>query len=226
MKLTLTTLLELLVIMALVAPASAAVITWDSPQDISGPGDVSTTGAVVEAIDLTSDNAGAGTTSVNGVDFSWDGSLMGLAGGSGLLGGSSTGDSGYDSLLNTVDHGDSAAVNPWPIQLGGGSLVNGSQYEVQLWYTDNRGFAGSFTMNYDDGNGNTVNLDSNNNGLGQYVLGTFTADGPNQTLEISGGGPPGEPHLSAYQVRLIPEPATMTLLGLGVLAVMLRRRSR
>jgi len=211
--------------LAFVASASAGVVTWGAPQNSSGPGDVSTTDPLLEAINLTSDGAVPGTTTVSGVTFTWDNTIMGLTGGTGLLAGNTSGDADYDALLDSVDHGDSAIVNPWPIQVGGDNLLIGEGYTIQLWYTDNRGFAGDFTQIYGDGNGNTVTLDSNINGLGQFVLGTFTADGPSQTIIITGGGPPGEPHLSAYQIRGVPEPATMTLLGLGGLALIRRRRS-
>jgi len=184
------------------ASASAGVITWGAPQDTSGPSDVSTNGTLHESLNLTSDGAVPGTTTVNGVTFTWDNTIMGLTGGTGLLAGSTTGDADYDALLDSLDHGACDGC-PWTIQVGGGLLASGSDYEIQLWYTDNRGFADSFTQIYDDGNGNTVTLDSNNNGLGQFVLGTFTADDTTQNLAISGGLPPGEPHLNAFQVRFL-----------------------
>ncbi|MGI9457595.1 MAG: PEP-CTERM sorting domain-containing protein, partial [Aeoliella sp.] len=186
------------------ASASAAVITWGPAQDSSGPGDVTTNGTVVEAINLTSDvSVPGGPTLVNGVSFTWDNTIMGLAGGTGMLFGGDPGDpGGYNTILDSVDHGDSSIANPWPIQVGGGGLTVGNDYEIQLWYTDNRGFTDpTWSQTFDDGNGNTVSLLSQGSNLfGQFVLGTFTADGTSQTLEITGGGPPGEPHLNAYKI--------------------------
>jgi len=167
----------------------------------------------------------------NGVTFTNDDSLMGLAGGSGMLAGANPGDpGGYNTLLDQLDHGDSSINNPWPIQVGGGNLVAGDSYDIQLWYTDRRGFAGPFTQNYSDGNGNTVNLVAGGaNGFGQFVVGTFVADGTgSQTLEIAGGGPPGEPHLNAYQIRGVgvPEPTTFLLGGLGLISLGFGTRRR
>jgi hypothetical protein len=186
------------------ASASAAPITWGPPQDTTGPGDINTFETLIEAVNLTPGNLVPGTTVVNGVEFVHDDTLMGLLGGVGLLEGNTTGDADYDALLDSLDHGDTSIANPWPIQVGGGNLGIGSGYELQLWYSDLRSFAGSgWTQVYDDGSGNTVTLDAaGNGGLGQFVLGTFTADAPTQTLIIAGGNPPGEPHLTAYQVRL------------------------
>ena len=186
------------------ASASAAPITWGTPQDVMDVTDVSTSQTLVEAVNLTPDDLVPGETTVNGVTFTHDSSLMGLLGGTGLMT-NDTGDSEYNALLNSVDHGDSLVANPWVLQLGGGNLVAGSQYELQLFYSDNRGFAASnWGQNYGDGEGNSVTLNANGGNLmGQHVTGTFTAGGTTQALSITGGGPPGEPHLSAYQLRFV-----------------------
>ena len=190
----------LLVSLLCAASGDAGEITWDPPQNSSGPGDVSTEGTLVEAFNLTDAALVPGTTTVNGVTFTHDDTLFGLLGGVGLLDGNTSGDADYDALLDSVDHGNTAVADPWVIQVGG-NLQVGETYTLQLWYTDLRSFATGFTQIYDDGNGNTVTLDSDSGGLGQFVIGTFIADGPNQTLVIDNGDPPGEPHLNAYQVR-------------------------
>ena len=220
--------------LALVAPASAASISWGSAQDIVGSGDVlNQAGSMaVEAVNLTNAALVPGTTRVNGVNFVHDDTLMGLLGGTGLLGGNTTGDAAYDTLIDSVDHGDSSIANPWVIQVGGGNLVAGTQYDIQLFYSDNRGFAASnWGQVYSDAerNPSEVTLNANGGGrLGQYVIGTFTADGTTQDLAVTGGGPPGEPHISAYQVRGVPEPTTFVLGGLGLISLgfVARRRNR
>ena len=214
--------------LALIAPASAASINWGAAQDVSGAADVNNSQVTIEAVNLTPDSGVPGSTTVNGVTFTHDNTLMGLAGGNGLMT-SDTGDAGLNNLMNSVDHGacDGCA---WTIQVGGGNLVAGNQYDIQLFYSDNRGFAGaSWGQNYDDGAGNSVNLNANGaNRHGQHVTGTFTADGTTQTLSITGGGPPGEPHLNAYQIRGVPEPTTLVLAGLGLVSLGFvgRRRNR
>ena len=73
------------------------------------------------------------------------------------------------------------------------NLTTGSQYAVQVWLNDSRiygqGRAGTVT----GGSGNTVTLDYNstdtsnaNGGVGQYSIGTFTADATSQTFTITG----------------------------------------
>ena len=183
------------------APSSAGSITWGTPQDISGPGDVNNSESLVEAVNLTNADLVPGETVVNGVTFTHDDTLMGLLGGVGLLAGNTTGDEAYDVLIDSVDHGLSTIADPWVLQVGGDKLSPGETYGIQLWYTDLRSFAGDFTQVYSDGGGNPVTLDAGNGGFGQFVQGTFIADDTTQTLAITGGGPPGEPHLSAYQIR-------------------------
>jgi hypothetical protein len=220
--------------LTLVAPASAASISWGDAQDVVGPGDVLNQAGTmaVDAANLTNAALVPGTTRVNGVNFVHDDTRMGLLGGTGLLGGNTTGDAAYDTLMDSVDHGDSSVANPWVIQVGGGNLVAGTEYQLQLFYSDNRGFAGaSWGQNYSDAERNPSEVALNANGggrLGQYVIGTFTADGTTQDLAITGGGPPGEPHLSAYQVRGVPEPTTLVLGGLGLMSLgfVARRRNR
>ena len=216
---------------AFAASASAADITWDTPQDVSGPGDVRTSlPSTIEAVNLTPGDLVPGTTIVNGVPFTHDDTIMGLLGGVGLLGGNTTGDAAYDALMDSVDHGDSSVANPWIIQVGGGNLVPGQQYEIQLFYSDNRSFAASdWSQVYSDAERtpSEVTLNANGGGsLGQYVVGTFTADDTSQSLAITGGGPPGEPHLSAYQIRGVPEPTAFVLGGLGLISLGFAARRR
>jgi hypothetical protein len=79
----------------------------------------------------------------------------------------------------------------------------------------------------DDGAGNFTTGVTLQRGLGQSVIGTFTADADAQTIllrsanELAGNNDPG---LSAYALRAIPEPASMTLLQIALGSLLLFRR--
>jgi hypothetical protein len=98
------------------------------------------------------------------------------------------------------------------------------QYLVQIW-----------TPFWDGANWRTQFVAGNSSGLldlghpdgitrmSQYVVGNFTADATTQTIqatgELAGYGIP-----SFIQVRAIPEPSSALLGGLGLLALLRRRR--
>lgn len=194
----------------------AASITWGPATDSAAATDVSTNGTLVEAINAT--NAG-GTVDINGVTFTNTDSLLGFAAFTGGLVGASTGDAGYDSMLDTVDWGNETSIT-----MASGLLTPGEQYEVQVWVSDLR--ASVATTIYGDGNGNNVTLAHgvDNSTFGQYVIGTFTADGTSQTLAIVDTIPYNTQIINAYQVRLIPEPGSLALMGLSGLLIAQRRR--
>jgi hypothetical protein len=113
--------------------------------------------------------------------------------------------------------------NPSTITNTLGGLTIGQQYELQWWasYASTTGanpltpgstLASSAT--------NTVTLDPNTTdavgGLGQFVIGSFTADSTTQSLTFDGVST-GMPLVNAFQVRAVPEPSTcaMVLAGLA-----------
>jgi hypothetical protein len=211
-------------------PSHAAVITWGTATNVSATTDVSTNGSPVEAFNLVSRPADAatGTVMVNGVTFT---ALdrpspltnLGTAAPNQLNGGTS-GNANYNILLNTVAFGGGASTS---MTVGGGNLLNGVLYEIQLWYVEER-ITGTPALNtrvmtYGDGNGNTVNLGGTAGLLGQYVIGTFTANGPSQSLTLATNGF-AQSHLAAYQIRQIPEPSAALLSSLCALALFRRRR--
>ena len=182
----------------LCASASAGIITWGAPQDTSAPGDVSLTGTLNEAVNMVAGpTMMPGSTTVNGVLFTNDNTVLWRPDTVDMLNGNSTGNAGYDALLNSTDHGDDGAGTV-SLQIGS-SLSVGALYEVQLWYTDLRGIA-DFKMGYGDGNGNQVVLDSDigfGGGFDQFAIGTFVADASTQTLNLSAQNPPGQCHFNA-----------------------------
>jgi len=213
------------------ASSQAATITWGSATAVStGSGnssDVSITGTPHHAINGEPSSAPFGDQIVNGVTFV---STQG-AGGPGAYdawSGGNSGDTTYDNLLSrahfnlggptvNLSLGDGSAV-------GGSALVDGQDYQIQIWFVEDRTTGSpslnSRVMTFGDtsgGGGNTVNLND------QYVIGTFTAVGTTQDLYAAANGF-GQAHISALQIREVPEPTSTALLGLGGLALVLRRR--
>jgi hypothetical protein len=230
--------------------AHAAPITWGTPQTISGDSDVVTTGALVYAYNLGPSNVASST--VNGVPFSAFAfpSISGNASGTSVTVGSVTisefpGDlvawntlgsgsapyanlsSAYRVLLDSC--GSSGQPNTITLSLGG--LTNGQQYAFQ-WWASNAAPLPPFAAVAADAT-NAVTLDSNltnaAGGLGQFVTGTFTADGVSQSINFNAVGGAG-PLINAFQVRAVPEPSTCAslLAGLtcGGYSMFRRRRAR
>jgi hypothetical protein len=167
--------------------AQAADITWGSVSDYSSASDVSTAGALIEAINACG-SAGAVSPVINGVQFTANTDLLDSDATTTFFYGD-TGDDGYDDLLNTLDYGSSQ------FSVGGGQLENGKEYFIQIWYVDERSSQDARAMQFGDGNGNLSAAVND-----QYVTGIFTADGTSQTITISGVSGV-TPHITAYQVR-------------------------
>ena len=110
-------------------------------------------------------------------------------------------------------------------------LTAGTDYQIQVFFNDQRDTTDDRIMTYGDGNGNTVNLAGGDpaagvqtSAYGQNAIGTFTADGTSQDLTMQANGF-GNVHFSAILVtEVIPEPSSPLLLGLGALALAVRRR--
>ena len=218
-------------LLAIVAtPAMAATITWGSPTAVStsagNSSDVSTNGTLVEAYNAVDSDDPLTDVTVNGVLFTATNALLtGNYGGTNdFSNGTDGGDAAYDALLSTLDYGSGGGLVTRTLgegdgngtDDGGGNLVVGQPYEIQLWFVDDRGAYDTRVMQFGDGNGNTVNLND------QYVIGTFTADTTTQqviTLDAQGFG---NAHWNAYQIRSlsgappIPEPMTMLAVGLSI----------
>jgi hypothetical protein len=224
--------------------AQAATITWSDAVTMSTSNDVSTTGTTLYAYSL---NGSGGTKTLTGVDF--EVAAEGAAGVFGNLTSSvdlnqnattfSSGTTPWASL--TADY---QAVVKGGVYLGTDDttwtldgLTSGKEYQVQIWITDPRTAIDRTAYFYGEGNNTSTtakildfNVGNAAGGLGQYIIGTFTASGTSQSFLVEGGtgagGVAGDGgiQLNALQVRAIPEPATIGMLGLGALITLLIRR--
>jgi hypothetical protein len=127
------------------------------------------------------------------------------------------------NLLCTAYWNDGTDIgNTWAATAGYywtlNNLTVGKTYELQVWVNDSRlsnlgqENPGLYTSVMDT-NGNSVNLEHNVDnilgGVGQYVIGTFTADAASQALKLIGGNTVGADTsgstatslLNAYQLR-------------------------
>lgn len=177
----------------------AAQITWGPATDTTSASQVSNSGALIMAYNPGTSSTAYDVT-VNGVPFT-SAAVIGPQGfAAGFMSGGTTGDTGFDTLLDLID----AGLASTPLDIG--SFVLGHQIEVQIFYTDQRpvGFdrvvrVGSTTSTV------TVDLEADpNNAItapyGQFLTGTFIADGndPDITLEYLGSP---YAYISALQVR-------------------------
>ena len=181
---------------ALIAPGIAASITWDPVADTTDPAVIITDGSLVEAIN---GSRTVGVVTVNGVNFSPSDTLLPTNAASVALSSQTTLDPGLDELLNTVEFGGGTATS---ITVGGGALVSGQTYIIQVFFTDLRSCCSGRVMTYGDGEGNTVDVTASGvpGTFGQFATGTFIADGINQTLSLTANGF-GNVHINGYQVR-------------------------
>lgn len=133
----------------------------------------------------------------------------------------------YQSLLGQAVYG-ATTLSP---TLTFSGLTQGKTYQFQWWASDTRSNqANGFSVTATAGNSVTldVNTSSSGNALGQYALGTFTADASTQSIVFSQAG---AMQINGFQLRdisSIPEPSTYAALaGAGVLGLaVLRRRQR
>ena len=190
-------------------------VTWgpatDIATDVGNSSDVSLNGTLVEAFNGVPTNVLDTTpvVTVNTVDFAPTASLFTSNQSSDptdLSIATNAGDPEYDAILSVPNFG--GGTNPATVTLGGGELVTGNNYEIQIWFVDDRpnGTLDLRETPISDTNGNTVTLND------QFSIGTFTATGPTIDLTVESPGF-GQAHITAYQIRDLTAQPDDVLLG-------------
>lgn len=224
------------------ASLQAATIAWGTATTVAGASDVSTSGTVKQALSFGTSTAtitvntvaftgvstaqlgGAGTGEGPVVFGSGEGAISfteppgnSITGDEVFLG--NTGDTGYNTLMQGAAFTNVGTQMTLRLQ----GLVNTQQYEIQFWSVDGRSIdIPERTTTYTTGANSVGLIQGIRPGVnGQWVTGTFTADGTTQNIDVTSVG---SALINAYQLRAIPEPSSVALLGLSGLAVILRRR--
>ena len=172
-------------------------ITWQNPVAISATSDVSTLGSLYGTWAPGNDYGGLNRADyypVNGVTFAaygTDGANFGFSG-TGInldryngFANPNTADGNYNYLLQTAvfnwNAGSSSLTVSW------NNMTPGNTYLIQMWLNDGRN-GQSGTSTFTGGANTSAPVAIGNNAPGQYVIGTFVADGSRaQSVTMSPG---------------------------------------
>ena len=191
-------------------------VLWQTPVTISGAADVSTQGVYFGS--WAPQDGSAANHPVIGVTFQGFSDLYGFTAGPTFdngydgFGSPNTSDDNYNTLLQFgrfSNEGTTPAFFSWS------GMVPGNTYLVQIWVNDGRniGESRSETVTGGSTTSEPVSFGSDGTGPGQYIIGTFVADGSgSQTLTLTpfSSGPNPNVQINLFQVRdITPSPSVM-----------------
>lgn len=226
----------------LAQPVSAATIVWGTPTTVAGDSDVDTIGTLVYAYNIGPSNVQP--TTVNGVvfnAFAFPGQLDALntvTVGSVTFTENPSNLQSYEFPSSASPFSSLSTAYKTMLSSGGtalldstitatlGGLTVGEQYRIQWWTSDPANSQGvlneTFATTTATSGTSLVTLDSNSTdadgGLGQYVIGTFTADATTQTFDLNSPSGNTSPLIDGFQLRTVavPEPSTWVLGAAGI----------
>ena len=234
------------------ASAHAATITWNVSTITNDEADVSNIGTTIIAASGSDGGTNANlvdnvtVATLNGVAFT-DAFTLDSPSHLDTLGTRANASGQYFELLRFADRQGSGTAT-WSFS----GLTVGQSYLFQVWYSDDVSTAGNTglvlgSQTYLNAGSavtptinaagtalllNEIGPDSPASSPGQFAIGTFVADATTQTIIGRGytnllttPSTAGNLTINAYQLRAIPEPSAALLGGVGLLALLRRRRS-
>jgi len=130
------------------------------------------------------------------------------------------------SYRNLLSWGAGDFTSPAPITMSG--LTVGAKYEFEWWSNDSNGLRSLTTATAVNSVTLTTNTAGLNGGVGQFAIGTFTADASSETITFSSSL---QDIISGFDLRetaAVPEPGTLLLLssGLATMFILWGRRMK
>ena len=210
-----------------IVSSQAAIIIWDAgTTDVSVAGgyinggsdanvSVSLNGNPAIAVSTGALNTGVATPTINGVTFTATGAGFGPFG-----------TFGSDADVQSVIHFHNAAAT-YSLDFSG--LKSNTEYQIQIiGIHDNRTAAGINTRTTVWNTAGGTASAGLVRGNGGSVIGSFTTGAAETTQLITAtntvGNDPGTAGFVLREIATVPEPSSTALLGLGGLALILRRR--